>query len=61
MSKSKVISTLAWLINYGIGTALYHDSEKNKKLKGAKAYWNGNILCVSIGDKTYKLQMIEGD
>ena len=60
MTSKKVVSTLAFLINAGISSTLYHDmSDQHKKLKGAKAYWDGDILCFKIQDKVYRLNVVK--
>lgn len=39
MSPSKAVSTLTYLINFGISSDLYYDKGKTG-LKSAKAYWD---------------------
>jgi len=62
MTKSKVISTLTFLINAGIGQTLYYacGDSKHDKLRTAKAFWNEDKnICFEIEGKVYQFKLIE--
>jgi hypothetical protein len=56
MNKSKIISTLSYLINFGISSERYYSTSSLSKLKDAKSFWDGDYLCFRIGDKVHKLK-----
>ena len=58
MNKSKVISALSYLINFGLSSEEYYSpsDHSNSKLKGSKSFWDGDYLCFKIGDKIHKLK-----
>lgn len=59
MSNKKVISTLVQLIDSGITLPMYHDAKSHPRLKEAKAYYKGDVLCFKMGDKIYQLRLLE--
>lgn len=59
MNKSKVISTISYLINLGISSDRYHSPStylSKSKLDKAKAFWDGDYLCFNIDGEVHRLK-----